>query len=132
MLHGPAQAPPLVRCADLKLTPDTLAPEPPLAIKHVRDFQNDADKESNMDYFESRKVSQKKLSSYFFFYCQNTWVKRKNEKRSLPSGQDIDVCHNTCILCRCAWLSGAMETAPNWKDRRAPPLPHSDPKQPQC
>ena len=77
MLHGPAQAPPLVRCADLKLTPDTLAPEPPLAIKHVRDFQNDADKESNMDYFESRKVSQKKLSSYFFLLPKHLGEKEK-------------------------------------------------------
>lgn len=45
-----------------------------------------------------------------FFIAKMLAMKSESEKVSVPPGQDTDVHHKTCVSCRWACLSGAMET----------------------
>ena len=126
MFHDSPEVPQLVRCGP-EIQPQTTWLQSCLscnAVRFTRDSQNGASKESHKEYFESRKIVWTKQGSYFLL--PKHLDEKEKWKGETASGHNIDVYHNTCILCRCAWLSGAIETELPRREIHEPCFPHLD------
>lgn len=80
------------------------------AVRFTRTFGMERTRKVVRDTLRAEKLFGKSKAAFFFPHCQNTWIKRESGKGVCHLDTTLMFIVNTCIFCRCAWLSGTMGT----------------------